>query len=90
MVDLNSASWNQIANWLRQLDLIQLGQQKRVFVEVRTSQVRLCVENRSSQAAGPTKHIPLPSGSRTMKSRPPHACFLSFWSNIAPAVTYSA
>ena len=40
--------------------------------------------------AGPTKHIPLPSGSRTTKSRPPHACFLSFWSNIAPAVTYSA
>jgi len=42
---------------------------------------------RSSQTAGPTKQMPLPSGSRTMKSRPPHACFLSFWSNVAPAVT---
>jgi hypothetical protein len=30
------------------------------------------------------------SGSRTMKSRPPHAYFLSFWSNVAPAVMYSA
>ena len=45
---------------------------------------------RSSQTAGPTKQMPLPSASRTMKSRPPHACFLSFWSNVAPAATYSA
>ena len=36
---------------------------------------------------GPTKQMALPSGSRTMKSRPPHACFLSFCSNVTPAVT---
>lgn len=52
--------------------------------------VAVVSRRRSSQAAGPAKHKPLPSGSRTMKSRPPHAWFWSFWSNIAPAVTYSA
>jgi hypothetical protein len=43
-----------------------------------------------SSQAEPTKHNPLPSGSRTMKSRPPQAGFLSFWVKIAPAATYSA